>query len=154
MGSFHEAKTVWMELWNLCLPFASNNSYCIVEDTVLKSPMDALRNFWRTEESKDFCIDSDREFMGITQHRGGYIRRTDTKHRAQPDAARQHVFARTFKENYIYKARDQFGNLVRQKYAMDIATTAFLQNNNTDSAAAAARPVHNGPRMTNQNYSV
>lgn len=79
LDSFHEVKTVWDEIITLCVPFVTNSSYCIVEDTVLGTPMDALRIFFNvTKESQDFCIDADREYFGLSQHRGGYLKRIST----------------------------------------------------------------------------
>jgi hypothetical protein len=78
--SGHEIKNVWDELLSLCLPFVSNSSYCIVEDTVLGTPFDALRVFFNLTESSDFCIDQDREYFGLSQHRGGYLKRVQTTH--------------------------------------------------------------------------
>jgi hypothetical protein len=80
--SGHETKNVWDELLSLCLPYVTNSSYCIVEDTVLGTPFDALRVFFSLQESADFCIDGDREYFGISQHRGGYLKRIDTSHKA------------------------------------------------------------------------
>lgn len=41
--------------------------------------MDAIRIFYNlTNESDEFCIDGDREYFGLSQHRGGYLRRIST----------------------------------------------------------------------------
>lgn len=116
--SLHEAKVVWDELLALCVPFVTQGSYCMVEDTVLSSPLDALAAFWKFQPSKDFCSDEDREFLGLTQHRGGYLLRTgsdnkkllDTNVTATFDREYNKLFKggkRTYKEHKVTYARDQ-----------------------------------------------
>jgi cephalosporin hydroxylase len=80
--SGHEIKTVWDELLALCVPHVTNSSYCIIEDTVLGTPFDALRIFFTLPHSTDFCIDQDREYFGLSQHRGGYLKRRSVDHKS------------------------------------------------------------------------
>ena len=114
------------ELLLLCVPLATNNSYCIVEDTILKTPQDALRNFWRMKESSDFCIDTDREYMGITQHRGGYLRRIHTHAKRQVSANRIQAYSAEFSRRYQYMRGNHVRNLYNQRLALDIATGVFI----------------------------
>lgn len=101
--SGHECKNVWDELLSLCLPYVTNSSYCIVEDTVLGTPFDALRVFFNLTEASDFCIDGDREYFGISQHRGGYLRRVDTTYKKLMPKEIVEGINRVFKANMTKK---------------------------------------------------
>lgn len=41
-----------------------------------------MRIFFNLTESSDFCIDSDKEYFGLSQHRGGYLKRIHTNYKA------------------------------------------------------------------------
>ena len=73
LDSDHNESTVHAEL-SLYSGMVTVGSYVIVEDTWIEGARRATRAFASTHD--DFIVDSKREHLLFSQHRGGYLRRT------------------------------------------------------------------------------
>jgi hypothetical protein len=142
--SGHETKNVWDELLSLCLPHVTNSSYCIVEDTVLGTPFDALRVFFNLTEASDFCIDGDREYFGISQHRGGYLKRIDTAHKTLMPKAIVEGINRVFKANRTI-VRGNTPRLFYERKKLEEAVEQVYHQHRFPSNIASSFPSKHSP---------